>query len=97
MHRRGLRRAFELFVRPLVREVALADPPSPPVAGTARTAVSGAGGTTREEYRITEPAVPGGVSSRTLSDARGIDARGIVYDASGCRPYMAGKIALVAV
>ena len=64
MHRRGLRRAFELSVRPLVREVALADPPSPPVApGTARTAVSGAGGTTREEYRITEPAVPGGVST----------------------------------
>ena len=38
---------------------------------------SGAGGTTREEYRITEPAVPGGVSSRTLSDARGMTPQAV--------------------
>uniref|UniRef100_A0A7S2IDU2 Uncharacterized protein n=1 Tax=Haptolina brevifila TaxID=156173 RepID=A0A7S2IDU2_9EUKA len=58
-HRIGMRRAFELSVRPMARDAAPANPPKPAVAGAARAAVRGAGGTTREEYRLIEPLLPG--------------------------------------
>jgi len=67
--RAGLRRGFELFVRPLPRDAASPAPlpRKPTLPGTARsnarTAVPGGGGPTREEYTILEPGCPGGSCS----------------------------------
>lgn len=60
VHRLGMRRAFDLSVRPSPRDTAAAHPPEAQPVGAARAAVRGSGGATREEYRLVKPAVPGG-------------------------------------
>ena len=57
--RAGLRRGLELSVRPSPRDTAIAAPSPPAVPGTARAAVQRPGAT-REEYRLLQPACPGG-------------------------------------
>ena len=63
----GLRRGFELFVRPLQGDAAVAAPSPPKLSlpgtrrsATARTAESGGSTMTRETYKVLDPPCPGG-------------------------------------